>query len=63
MHNLEQISSPKSTPLVQPVTHSVDHPQPVLPRKTHNRPAINTTTPTCNIDAEPTPQNPHNIAI
>jgi hypothetical protein len=55
MHNLVQISSPKSTLLIQPVTQSVDHPQPILPRKTHNLPAVNTTTPTSDIDAETTP--------
>jgi hypothetical protein len=63
LQNTVQISSPKSTPLIQPVTQSTDNPQPVQPLKTHNQPAVNTTTHACNIDTETTPKNPYKIVL
>jgi hypothetical protein len=63
LQNTVQISSPKSTPLIQPVTQSTDNPQPVQPSKTHNQATINTLTHACNIDAETTPKNPYKIVL
>jgi hypothetical protein len=63
LQNTVQISSAKSTPLIQPVTQSIDNPQPVQPSKTHNQATINTPTHACNIDAETTPKNPYKIVL
>jgi hypothetical protein len=63
LQNTVQISSPKSTPLIQPVTQCTDNPQPVQPLKTHNQSAVNTTIHPRDNDTEPNSQNPHKIVL